>query len=204
MRRLRTWGLRVRGTFGAARRDRDLADEIDAHLQLHIDDNIRAGMTATEARRRAILALGGIDQTTEPYRDQRGIPAVSHLIRDTRYGLRTLRRNPGFAAAAIVTLGLGLGANMAMFRFVDAVLLKSLPIPNPEQLVLIRPWSFSYPAFREIAARNADVLSEHHGALDDPRQPDTGRHHRVPAGRARQRELLRHAAGETGDRASAH
>lgn len=149
----------MRGTFGAARHDRDLADEIESHLQLHIDDNVRAGMTATEARRRAILALGGIDQTTEPYRDQRGMPAISHLIRDTRYGLRTLRRNPGFAAAAILTLGLGLGANMAMFRFVDAVLLKSLPVPNPEQLVLIRPWSFSYPAFRELAARNADVLS---------------------------------------------
>ena len=150
-------GWPARSTAG--RRDRDLADEIESHLQLHTDDNVRAGMTAMEARRRAILALGGVEQTKEPYRDQRGLPAFTHLIRDVRYGLRTLRRNPGFAAAAIITLGLGLGANMAMFRFVDAVLLKSLAVPNPEQLVLVRPWSFSYPAFRELAARNTDVLS---------------------------------------------
>ena len=159
IRRLRAWMLRVVGTFSAGRRDRDFGDELESHLQLHIDDNLRAGMTAAEARRQAILALGGIEQTKEPYRDRRGLPALTHLIRDTRYGVRTLRRNPGFAAAAIVTLGLGLGANMAMFRFVDAVLLESLPVPNPEELVLVRPWSFSYPAFRELAARNADALS---------------------------------------------
>ena len=158
VRRLCTWVLRVAGTLNAGHPDRDLSDELESHLQLHIDDHVRAGMTPEEARRQAILALGGIAQTEERYRDQRGMPAFTHLIRDARYGLRMLRRNPGFAAAAILTLGLGLGANMAIFRFVDAVLLKSLPVPNPEELVLVRPWSFSYPAFRQFAARNADVL----------------------------------------------
>lgn len=159
MRRLRAWLLRLVGTFSGARRERDLDDELEGHVQLHIADNIRAGMTPDVARRRAIIALGGIEQIKEKYRERYGLPILTHLIRDTRYGVRTLRRSPGFAAAAIVTLGLGLGANMAIFRFVDAVLLKSLPVPNPEQLVLVRPWSFSYPAFRELAARNADVFA---------------------------------------------
>ena len=203
IRRLRGWVLRLAGTFTGGRRDLDLADELHSHLQLHIDDNLRAGMTAAEARRRAILALGGVEQTKEPYRDQRGMPAVTHLIRDVRYGLRTLRRNPGFAAAAIVTLGLGLGANMAMFRFVDAVLLESLPVPHPEQLVIVRPWNFSYPGFREFAARNADVLASTARSTVDVNLT-AGRHDRVPAGRARQRKLLRHAGCEAGDRSSAH
>jgi predicted permease len=159
MRRVRVAWRRLSGFLHGTQLDRELADELHSHIELHVADNIRAGMTAAEARRRAVLALGGVEQTKEPYRDQRGMPAVTHLIRDIRYGLRTLRRNPGFAAAAIVTLGLGLGANMAMFRFVDAVLLESLPVPNPQELVLVRPWSFSYPAFRELAARNTDVLS---------------------------------------------
>jgi predicted permease len=159
MRRIRVAWRRLVGFLHGSRFDRELDNELRSHLQLHIDDNIRAGLMPHEARRRAILALGGIEQTKEQYRDQRGMPALTHVIRDARYGLRTLRRNPGFAAAAIVTLGLGLGANMAMFRFVDAVLLKSLPVPNPEELVLVRPWSFSYPAFRQFAARNADMLA---------------------------------------------
>jgi predicted permease len=159
VRRLRAWVVRLAGTFSAARRERDLADELEAHLQLHIADNLRAGMTPDEARRHAIVALGGIEQTKEEYRDRRGLPTLTHLLQDARYGLRTLRRNPGFAGAAIVTLALGLGANMAIFRFVDAVLLKSLPVDHPEELVLIRPWAFNYPAFREFASRNADVLA---------------------------------------------
>lgn len=159
MRRLRAWALRLLGTFSAGRRDRELADEVESHLQLHVADNVRAGMAPDEARRRAVLALGGIEQTKERYRDRYGFPTVTHVVQDTRYGLRTLRRNPGFAAAAIVTLGLGLGANMAIFRFVDAVLLESLLVPNPEELVVVRPWSFNYPAFRKLAAANADVLA---------------------------------------------
>lgn len=159
MRRLRAWLVRLVGSFSGARRDRELAAELESHVQMHVNDNIRAGMRPEEARRHAILALGGIEQTKEQFRDRYGIFFITQVIRDTRYGLRTLRRSPGFTAAAIVTLGLGLGANMAIFRFVDAVLLESLPVPNPEQLVLVRPWNFSYPAFREFAARNADVLA---------------------------------------------
>jgi hypothetical protein len=159
MRRLRAWLVRLAGSFSGARRDRELGTELESHVQMHVDDNIRAGMRPEEARRHAILALGGLERTKEHCRDRSGIFLVTELIRDTRYGLRTLRRSPGFTAAAIITLGLGLGANMAIFRFVDAVLLESLAVPNPERLVLVRPWTFSYPAFRELAARNADVFA---------------------------------------------
>ena len=89
MRRLRAWLLRLAGTFSGTRRERDLADELDGHIQLHIADNIRAGMTPAEAGRRAILALGGIEQVKETYRERQGLPTFTHLIQDTRYGLRT-------------------------------------------------------------------------------------------------------------------
>ena len=159
MRRLRAWLIRLAGTFSDGRHEQDLDDELESHLQLHIADNLREGMTPDVARRTAILALGGIEQTKERYRERSGLPTFTHLIQDTRYALRTLRRSPGFAAAAIVTLGLGLGANMAIFRFVDAVLLKSLPVEHPEELVLVRPWAFNYPAFREFAVQNGDVFA---------------------------------------------
>ncbi|HUF29630.1 MAG TPA: ABC transporter permease, partial [Gemmatimonadaceae bacterium] len=159
MRRLRAALMRVRGLFGQRRLERELADELESHLQLHIDENLRAGMAPAEARRRAIIALGGVEQAKEQYRDRRGVPCVTHLVQDTRYGLRTLRRNPGFAAAAIVTLALGLGANMAIFRFVDAVVLESLPVPNPEDLVVVRPFAFSYPSFRQLTAVTTDVFA---------------------------------------------
>jgi predicted permease len=159
MRRLRAWLLRLLGTFRVARRERDLTDELTGLIQLHIADNIRAGMTPDAARRQAMLALGGIEDIKEKYRERHGLPTFTHLIQDTRYGLRTLRRSPGFATAAIITLGLGLGANMAIFRFVDAVLLESLSVEHPEELVLVRPWTFNYPAFREFATQNVDVLA---------------------------------------------
>ena len=75
MKTLRAWILRLFGVFGTTRAERELADEIESNLQLHIDDNIRAGMTPQEARRRAVLAFGGVEKTKEEYRDRRGLPA---------------------------------------------------------------------------------------------------------------------------------
>jgi predicted permease len=134
MKRLRARLVRLAGLLPAARRDREMADEIEAHLQLHTADNLRAGMPPDEARRDAILKLGGVEPTKEAWRDRRSIPLLENLLRDTRYAIRHLRKNPGFACTAVLVLGLGMCASIAIFALVDATLIKPLPYRDPAHL----------------------------------------------------------------------
>lgn len=120
-----------------ARTDRDeagLRAEIEAHIALQAEDNLRSGLSPDEARRQAVLKFGAIEAIKEDYRDQRGLPFAEALLRDTRYALRRLRKSPAFTAAVILTLALGIGATTSIFTLVHAVLMKSLPVANPDEL----------------------------------------------------------------------
>src|SRR5215467_13663668 len=118
MRKLRELIFRCGALFNRQRRDHELDEEIQSHLQLHIEDNLRLGMTTEEARRQAMVEFGGIESAKEAYRDQRGLPVLETLFRDLRFGARRLRKNPIFAAAAVITLALGIGANTAIFTLI--------------------------------------------------------------------------------------
>src|SRR5213593_384306 len=154
MRRLRAWFLRLAELFNKERRDRELAEEIESHLQMHIEDNLRTGMGPEEARREALIKLGGIEQTKESYRDRRGLPMLETLMQDLRFGVRMLRKNPGFTAVAVFTLALGIGACTAIFSLINAALLRSLPFPDSDRLAVV--WA-DKPGGNLGPPANADV-----------------------------------------------
>jgi predicted permease len=128
---------RLAALFRKRRLERELQGEILAHLELAERDAVAAGLSGEEARCEARRGFGGIEQMKEEHREQRSVRWVENVVRDVRYGMASLARDPAFAAITIGLLALGIGANTAMFSIVDAVLLKPLPFPEPERMVRV-------------------------------------------------------------------
>ncbi len=135
--KLRSAIARLLALFRRRKLDRELENEVLAHLELAERDAIAAGLTPGEARQAARRNFGGVAQMKEDHRDHRSVRWMENLLRDFRHGMASLARDPGFAAVTIGLLALGIGANSAMFNIVDAVLLKPLPFPEPERMVRV-------------------------------------------------------------------
>ena len=151
MKPLRRGWKRLTGMLAGSRREPELADEIEMHLQMQTEDNLKLGMSPQEARRAAVLKFGGVESVKEHYREQRGLPRLETFAKDVRYAFRALRRSPEFAAAAILSLALGIGATTAIFSVAYSVLLRSQPYPQSERLATVSlDGAVTAPAFEEF------------------------------------------------------
>src|SRR5262245_31058092 len=130
--------LRLRALLFRKRVDQELREELDFHIEMSTRKNSVASGNTGDARRRALIKFGGMDRVAEECRDERRINLIESIFLDLRYAWRQLRKSPGFAVVAILTLALGIGANAAIFQLVDALRLRSLPVKDPQQLVEVR------------------------------------------------------------------
>jgi predicted permease len=175
---------RLKGTLFRNRLDDELDEEIRTHLEMQAEEFIRRGMSPEEARLAARRRFGGVDQVKEAYRDQRGLPALESVMRDVRYSARLLGRAPGFAAIAVLTLTIGIGATTAVFTVLNRAFLQALPVEDPGRLVALNNTApnrtfptFSYLNYRDLRDRTRSFagliayryapLSVSHGGINE-------------------------------------
>jgi putative ABC transport system permease protein len=149
--------IRLRALLRKSEMESELDEELRLHIEQQTEQNIRLGMNPEEARHAALRAFGGVEQAKERSRDALGVRWLEEIWQDLRYGMRMLVKVPGFTFVAVLTLALGIGANTAIFSLLDALLLKPLPVKQPEQLVIVGGFSFSYPdpVYRELSEKNS-------------------------------------------------
>jgi macrolide transport system ATP-binding/permease protein len=156
---------RIRALFSRSRLDQDFDQEVEAHLALFTEENMRRGMTRDEAYRQARIRFGSVTEVKEANREHRGLPHLDTALRDLRYAARMLRKSPGFTSVAILTLALGIGVNTTFFTAFDAVALKPLPVKDPGSVVRVERWFasgslgngqylFSYPEYLDYRDHN--------------------------------------------------
>lgn len=151
MKVLRVAGRRMAGLFHRDRHDADLREELESLAAIQLEDDLAAGVDPEEARRRLIERTGGsIGGVTEAVRDQRGLAWLDALARDVRHAVRLLRRNPVFAATAVLSLALGIGSNAAIFSIIDTLVLRPLPVAHAGRLLLLDHGSWTYPIWERI------------------------------------------------------
>ncbi|MGD0365456.1 MAG: ABC transporter permease [Bryobacteraceae bacterium] len=161
---MRTLWKRLTALLSQRQGDRELSEEVEVHLEMRAAELREEGFAPDAARAAARREFGGIEQMKEAYRDRRAVPWIAILAKDAGYGIRGLRRNPAFTLAAVLSLALGIGANTAIFSFVNTLMLRLLPVERPEQLVLLYRtggWGkgyASYPLYLEFR-KHADLFS---------------------------------------------
>ncbi len=160
---IRTLFSRLASLLRRQELEEELDEELRAHIDMAVGDNLRSGMSEQAARAAALRQFGGLAQIKEAYRVQQGIPFLETMMQDVRYALRRLAKSPGFTFTVLLTLALGVGANTGIFTLLNAVLLKSLPVPDPEQLFLVKQGNspadetlFSYPFFKRLIQQLPD------------------------------------------------
>jgi predicted permease len=157
-----------RALFRKEKLDREMDEEMRAHIELRTQANIAAGMSPQQARYTALRSFGGMEQVKEICRDLRGVGWIETFWRDVRFGFRVLRKNPGFTALVVATLALGIGANTAIFSFLDRIFLRSLPVKRPHELVALKYRSqtgsegdtFLYPLYVDFRKQSQETFSE--------------------------------------------